>query len=201
MGLRRTVSMGVLGVVALLSAGCRFETHKDGNNDNVKFATPFGGLSVKTNAAATQAGIGLDVYPGALLEKKEKGEDEAANVNLNFAGFHLGVQAAGYTTPDSPEKVLAFYRKALTKYGTVIQCRDKKPVGEPVRTQDGLTCADNDKNVHVNGEDRSTDELKAGSKLRQHIAAVEPRGAGTKFGLVYLELPSGLNLKDSDEKQ
>ena len=47
------------------TTGCRIDTHKNGNNDDVKIATPFGGLSVKTNDAAVQEGVGLTPYPGA----------------------------------------------------------------------------------------------------------------------------------------
>ena len=39
----------------------------------MKIATPFGGMTVKTNDAAVMDGLGLPVYPGAeLVKKKDK---------------------------------------------------------------------------------------------------------------------------------
>jgi hypothetical protein len=195
-----------LAGVAMGLAGCRFDEHKKDGKENVRIATPFGGMSVKTDESSVQNGVGIDPYPGATLEQKEgKDHDNAADVNLNFAGFHLGVKALSYTTPDPPDKVLAFYRGKLTKYGVVIQCEHDEPVGTPTRTQDGLTCEnDHDHHgVHINvsgSDDHAKNELKAGSKQHQHIVSVEPRGTGTKFGLVMIDLPMNPD-GDSDDKQ
>jgi hypothetical protein len=43
-------------------------------------------------------------------------------------------------------------------------------------------------------------ELKAGSKQHQHIAAIDPQGNGTKFGLVALDLPGHLSFGDKDDQ-
>ncbi len=215
-------AMGCLratGVVAMVlavgaTAGCRVDEHKDGDHENVKIATPFGGMSVKTDDAAVQAGVGLSLYPGATLVKKlhrdkdgDEHDDGAADVNLNFGSFHLGVKALSYSTQDAPDKVLAFYRKDLARYGQVILCKGKKPVGTPSETQDGLTCSDDNKKVRVQGasvdtdEDGSYGELKAGSKLHQHIVSIDQQGSGTKFGLVALDLPGHLGIEDKDSEQ
>jgi hypothetical protein len=192
--------------LALLVAGCRVENH-GAKDDDVDIATPFGGLSVKTNDAAVQQGVGLAVYPGATLVKREKGDDSAADVNLSFGDFHLGVKALTYTTPDAENKVLAFYRKDLARYGTVIQCYGHEPVGNPVRTPEGLTCAEDEGHAKVKYEESDAadrQELKAGSKYRQHIVSVEPRAGATRLTLVALELPEhlkDLQKRDADEKQ
>jgi hypothetical protein len=200
--------MRVQGVVAAvvimataLVSGCRIESDKKNGNDNVKIATPFGGMTVKTNDDAVAEGQGLPVYPGADLVKKDK-NNGAADVNMSFGSFQLRVKAASYRTGDSPEQVSAFYRKALGRYGDVIQCQGNKPVGSPVRTTEGLTC-DNDKenHVYVNDDESGKLELKAGSKLHQHIVAIDPEGNGTKFGLVALDLPGHFTSGDSDGKQ
>jgi len=188
-----------------LMSGCRVDTHRNGNGDDkdVNISTPFGGMSVKTNEAGVEGGLGLDVYPGATLESKEKGHDGAADVNLSFGSFHLGVKAVSYTTPDAPDKVLAFYRAKMAKFGTVILCQHHQAVGTPVRTQDGLTCDDDNKHVHMSVSDNDHDkqELKAGSRQHQHIVEVETRGTGTKFGLVMLDLPMKVDADDEGDKQ
>jgi hypothetical protein len=187
--------VSVIGVVGLMS-GCRIESDKKNGNENVKIATPFGGMTVKTNDDAVE-GLGLPVYPGAELVKKDK-NNGAADVNMSFGNFQLRVKAASYRTTDSPDQVTAFYRKALGRYGNVIQCQNNKPVGSPTQTTEGLTCEGGDKN-HVSMSDDMSGklEMKAGSKQHQHIVAIDPEGNGTKFGLVALDLPGG----DNDGKQ
>ena len=184
-----------------LMSGCRIESDKKNGNENVKIATPFGGMTVKTNDAAVVDGLGLPVYPGAELVKKDK-NNGAADVNMSFGSFQLRVKAASYRTQDSPDQVMAFYRKALGRYGDVIQCQNDKSVGAPTRTAEGLTC-DNEKENHITMSDDMSGkiELKAGSKLHQHIVAIDPEGNGTKFGLVALDLPGHLSFGDKDDKQ
>ncbi len=189
----------IAGLALLTTSGCRVDEHKDGGNENVKIATPFGGMSVKTNEAAVEGGVGLSQYPGAVIVKKDK-DNGAADVNMSFGSFHLGVKAISYTTTDAPDKVMAFYRKDMAKFGTVILCRGNHAVGTPDHTQDGLSCSkDHGANVDID-DDKSKDELKAGSKLHQHIVSIEPDGTGTKFGLVSLDLPGHLSDGDSDKQ-
>lgn len=182
-----------------VTCGCRVDTHGDGDNKNVKVATPFGGVQVKTNDAVQGSGTGLPVYPGAELVKKDK-NGGSADVNLSFGRFQLRVKAASYTTPDGPEKVTAFYRDAMKRFGTVIECNHEQPVGTPTQTDQGLSCSDSGgKHGQVNTDvDSSKTELKTGSKQHQRIVAINPEGSGTKFGLVQLDLPGGLSVGDSD---
>ncbi len=196
---KQTLAAATVFAVALLG-GCRIESDKKGDNDNVKIATPFGGLQVKTNDAVVLGGIGLPEYPGATLVKKDK-DNGAADVNLSFGSFQLRVKAVSYRTPDSPDKVITFYRNALGRFGNVIECANDRPVGPLTHTTEGLTC-DNEKDNHVtvNQDFSGKTELKAGSKQHQHIVAVDAEGSGTKFGLVMLDLPGHLSDND-DNKQ
>ncbi len=196
------VSVATLGVLLTLSTGCRIDQHKtvDGKNDDVKIATPFGGMSVKTNEAVVEGGVGLTVYPGAVLVKKDNGKsDGAADINMSFGSFHLGVKAITYRTPDAPDKVLAFYRNDMAHLGTVILCKGTSAVGTPDHTPDGLTC-DKEKgnNIHID-DDRSQQELKAGSKQHQHIVGIEADGSGTRIGLVALDLPGKIGVVKDDK--
>ncbi len=181
-------------LASTLLTGCRFETKKADGNDHVKFATPFGGMEVKTDDAVTLAAIGLPAYPGATPVKKDDGDSGAADVNLSFGNFQLRVKAASFHTPDHPDQVKAFYTKALGRYGDVIQCVNDRPVGSPTRTSEGLTC-DRDKETHFSASDSTSGalELKAGSKKHQHIVSIDQDGAATKFGLVALDLPGQLS--------
>lgn len=198
MQLNRTAAVAMMLSVALTS-GCRVETDKHGDSNKVKIATPFGGMEVKTNDAVVVEGIGLPTYPGAELVRKDK-DNGAADVNLSFGNFQLRVKAASYRTTDSADKVAAFYRKALGRYGDVIECENDRSVGNPTRTAEGLTCEkEKDKHVNVDDEVAGKKQLKAGSRQHQHIVAVEPEGSGTKFGMVALDLPGHISIGDDDD--
>ncbi len=177
--------------------GCFVESRRGANGDkDVNISTPLGEMRVKTDAASVQAKVGLPLYPGAAPEKKKgKDDDNSADVNMSFGIFHLRVLALSFTSADSPDKVSAFYRKALEQYSDVILCKDKKAIGTPTKTGLGLTCSD-DGHGHTRVGDAGDAEtkhgeweLKAGSPSRQHLVSYKADGSGTKFALVALELP------------
>jgi len=195
----------LLSLSTALLAGCTVDSHKEGNGNDVKIATPFGGMSVKTDDSAVEVATGLPAYPGAkVVRDHSKGEHDngAADINMSFGSFQLRVKAVGYRTPDSPDKVLAFYRKGLTRFGPVIQCANHQPVGTPTHTPEGLDCSDDSQNnkAKFKFNENFTDkiELKAGSKQHQHLVTIDPEGSGTKFGLVALDLPGHLPFSDQD---
>ena len=201
-----TAASLVLAIVGTI--GCRVESKKSGsgNGDDVKIATPFGGMSVKTDDSSIAQSTGLPTYPGAVITVKKNKDDHhdgSADINMSFGSFQLRVKAVSMTTPDSPDKVLDFYKKSLARYGTVIQCKDHRPVGSPARTPDGLDCSDDDRHsnqVHVDDDLSGKTELKAGSKQHQHIVGIDPDGTGTKFGLVALDLPGHFGFGNKDNK-
>src|SRR5436305_1610294 len=49
----------VLAAAALATSGCRVENNKNGDHKDVKIATPFGGMQVKTNDANVAGELGL----------------------------------------------------------------------------------------------------------------------------------------------
>jgi len=193
--MRATINAAMIPMVifagALLAVGCSVKTTGQGDNADVKIETPLGGMKVKTNENVSIADIGLAAYPGATLVTKDK-DNGSADVDMNFGSFHLRVKAASYRTGDSPDKVKAYYRKELARYGDVIECKDNAAVGKPAKTSEGLGCSDHDDHVHVSEmSEKSEVELRAGGKVHQHIVAIEKEAGGTKFGLVALDLPKG----------
>jgi predicted small secreted protein len=193
------VAAGLLGTLML--SGCNVESKKHGTGEDVKVATPFGGMQVKTDEATVSDGLGLPVYPGSTVLKKKSGkDDDAADVNMSFGAFKMRIKAMSYHSDDAPEKVALFYKPALAKYGDVIECQHNKAVGTPVKTSQGLTC-DNNKSNHVTVTEAGTGELeyKTGSQQHQHIVALEKDGSGTKIGLVALDLPGHLSFGDDSD--
>ena len=200
-GCNPRLRLPVLSVALLLAlslSGCRIHTEKGahGEDKQVQIDTPFGGVHVNTGQT-TAADLGLPVYPGAQLVA-DKDNDKSADVHMGFGQWELRVKAVNYSSSDSQDKVVAFYKTALARYGDVIACNDHKPVGAPAATSQGLTCADSDKggsHVQVNGDVVSGSshgyELKAGSPRHQHIVAFKNSASGqTRFSMVALDLPS-----------
>ena len=182
------LTLGVSVPFATFLSGCHADRQSTGDRENLHIATPFGGVSVKTDEADIEGSVGLSVYPGAILVHKDR-NNGAADVNMSFGAFHLGVKALSYRSADSPEQVIRFYRKDMERYGAVILCQGDHPVGQPDHTRDGLTCDDRKGGkVHMDTDD-AKQELKAGSRLHQHVVSIDPEGSGTKIALVALDLP------------
>jgi hypothetical protein len=183
----------------LLAAGCHVQVNKnsDGTDKNVKIDTPLGGLHVRsgdTNAAD----VGLPVYPGAAVAPDKDG-DKSADVHMGFGQWQLRVKVVNYQTPDPQDKVLAFYQKALGRYGDVIRCQGNKPVGTPTTTREGLSCSEGTGKANVNFDQGTL--LKAGSRRHQHILGLEKNeGSGTRFALIELQLPASID-KDTAKSQ
>jgi hypothetical protein len=138
------------------------------------------GFNLGRNASAKD--VGLPIYPGARRHKDDSNDSSALNVGLSggSVGFKLFVLKMEST--DAPEKVAAFYRKALAKYGTVLDCSNPSAAtnSSDDKSSKKLTCDD---------EKPKPNEisLKAGTKEKQHAVSVEPDGTSTTFQLVYIE--------------
>jgi hypothetical protein len=181
------------GLLAL--AGCRIQVDKnqDGKDKNVKIDTPLGGLHVRADQTAA-ADVGLPAYPGAQVASDDKDGNRSADVHMGFGEWQLRVKVVTYKTPDAQDKVVAFYQKALGRYGDVIECDGQHAVGSPAVTHEGLDCSDDNSKAHVKISEDTLLSLKAGSKRHQHIFAVQKSdGPGTRFTLVELQLPEGLD--------
>ena len=181
---------------SVLLAGCRIDTHNNGKNNDVSIGTPFGSLNVKTDQANAVAQTGLTPYPGSKPTHENGDDNNAADVNMSFGSFKLGVHAVELQTSDPPDKVLAFYRKDMSRYGFVITCHGHHTVGEPSRTVAGLSC-DSDNGGASNEET----ELRAGSVLHQHIVGVHTENGGTRIGLVALDLPADTDKHESGDRE
>ncbi len=172
---------------ALLSA-CSVnvrDSDKEKGEKNVDIKTPLGSLQVRNEAQV--ADTGLSVYPGAHRKEKTTGDTDnhAANINISSSLFGVKVVALEYETDDSPDKVMAYYRKELGKWGKVLECPGGTDEGITFKGDEDsgskeLTCGKG----HGDGK---TTELKAGTRERQHIVAIKRTGKGTDFGLVYVQ--------------
>ena len=148
-------------------------------------ASHAGGLDVHASADASD--VGLPAYPGAI--KKTDLDGDTAGFRFGLWGESFGIQLAvvSYRSVDNVDKVAAFYRDALAKYGSVLDCtRNPKNSGAPSHRDDK---ADNDKPVSCDN-----DTVEAGGRLykvginrAQRVFKATPWHEGTRFQLVRIE--------------
>ena len=208
--MNRILSASLAALLVISVTGCMVRVDKDekGEEKNVQVDTPFGHVHVNTDQT-TAADVGLPVYPGAT-QIKDNDDHKSADVNIGFGQWEVKVKAVSFSTPDSRDKVIAFYKKALNHYGTVITCQGNSAVGTPTTTDEGLTCSDdssngvkvqthrNEKGITINaGDEKNGFQLKVGSKKHQHILGFEDSSDNkTHFELVALDLPSDSGKND-----
>lgn len=146
------------------------------------------GVTIGKNASAKE--IGLPIYPGSKAHKDEP-NDSGANLGLwgGSSGFKLAVMKM--ETPDAPDKVTAFYKKALSKYGNVLDCTNNQNKAEDQNSK-ALTCG-------TDKPEKGGMIFKAGTKDKQHIVGVEPNEKGTVYNLVYVSV-WGSDKRDSDRQ-
>ena len=173
----------VITSVALLLGACSVHVDdKDKKNKKVDIQTPFANLKVDSSEKAADNGI--PVYPGAHLRPSDKdGDSHRANVNIGAMGFGLKVIAAEYETPDSPEKVKAYYEDKMKSFGGVLVCSGHSGGSDVHIHKHGdddnkLSCSD----THGDGW-----EIKAGTGDNEHLVSIEPNGSGTRFGTVLIQ--------------
>jgi hypothetical protein len=185
------VFTGVL-IASLGVVGCTVHSSKedgDNKNKNVKIETPLGGMNVRTdNVEAKDAG--MTVFPGAKLKEKDGDghDDKKANVNIDTPWFGLKVVALSYESSEPQEKIWEYYKKELSQYGRVLECKPGSPDMNIESDDDNqLTCREgkNKKKVHAFDSD-GKNQLKVGTPNKQRIVAIKPSGSGTEFNLVYV---------------
>jgi hypothetical protein len=138
------------------------------------------GAGVVVSGKANAKDIGLPIYPGSKPHKDKEDDSSGAHLGLwgGGAGFKLAVLKM--ESSDAPEKVAAFYKKALSKYGTVLDCSNPpktKDTAEKGAASKELTCGD-DK------PEKGGLLYKSGTKDKQHIVGIQPNGTGTLYQLV-----------------
>jgi len=182
LGTALAVALGSL----LVFSACSVNVKKDnqGQEKHVDIDTPVGGIHVSKDADARDTG--LPVYPGARVkEKEENGDVKSANVDISTGFFGLKVIAVEYESDAAPDKLIAYYKDALKKYGTVLECHTSKHAdvtmerGGDHSGSHALKCDSNDHGNRV--------ELKVGTEENQHLVSIEPEGKGSSFALVVVQ--------------
>lgn len=151
------------------------------------------GAGIYFNAVADAKDVGLPIYPGARPHKDKEDEKPSAKFGLWGSSFAFKLAVVKLESNDSPQSVATFYKKALAKYGKVLDCgAASSQVGDKDKGEDKSS-----KQLTCEGDKPKPGEMefKAGTKEKQHIVGIQPNGSGSLFQLVYVESP------DSDKKK
>ena len=180
-------ALAVITLVLLPACSINVKKNEDGEDKKVDIETPVGGIHVSKDADVRD--VGLAVYPGARKKQKDSsGDEKSANVNISGPGFGVKVVAVEYLSDDSPDKLIAYYRDQLKKYGSVLECHTSKHGGDvEVNEMSHQDKKESRKLTCDNDDSGKTVELKVGTEDNQHIVAVEPQGKGSSFALVYVQ--------------
>lgn len=173
---------GAVCLIALLSFALPIWAQE--NTDKQKDKSEIN-LSLGATKNVTAKDVGLPIYPGARPHKDE-GKDNSSAAQLwawyNNSGFKLVVLK--FESDDSPDKISAFYRKELARYGKVLDCSgpSQKANDTAKNSSHQLTC-DGDETQMKSGHF----QYKAGTKEEQHLVGIEPNGSGSVFHLLYVK--------------
>jgi hypothetical protein len=163
---------GLLGGLALMVAGAASAGASGGRQDK-------DGAGVTFSKQATSKEVGLPVYPGAKPHKDEKEDSPSVQMGIWGSTFGFKLAVMKLESNAAPEKIAEFYKKALGKYGTVLNCSE--PSQKPnAKDSNKLECGD-DK------PEKGGLLFKAGTKEMQHLVGIQSHGQGSLFQLVYVE--------------
>lgn len=97
------ILVGVLGLVSLTLIGIHLakRSHVTQEGDHVKVETPFGTVESSKDPDQAAKELGIDIYPGAQVQK------EGASI-ATFGGVHT--VSASFESSDPVDKVCSFYR-------------------------------------------------------------------------------------------
>jgi hypothetical protein len=139
------------------------------------------GAGVIVSGQAGAKDVGLPLYPGSKPHKENTNDSQSARLGLWGAGSGFKMNVVKMESPDSPEKVAAFYKKALAKYGKVLDCSNPSPATDSEKTDAStrLSCGD-DK------PDNGGLLFKSGTQAKQHIVGIRPNAKGCAYQLVAL---------------
>jgi len=154
----------------------------DKHDDNFDVRSSVGDLHVGKDADAQRAGFPL--YPGA--RPKHEKDNDPLNFGILTESFGFKLVIAKYESNDAPDKILAFYRDKLKKYGKVLECHTREHGGD---AHAEASEDENSKELKCEGDNSGpVTELKVGTQDNQHVVAVEPGDghSGCTFALVYL---------------
>jgi hypothetical protein len=140
-----------------------------------------GDLHVGKDADAKKAGLPL--YPGARPERNK--DNDPLNLGILTESFGFKLVVAKYESDDPAEKILAYYKDKMKKYGKVLECHNKNDNSGFHSDKND----DRDQPLKCEGDNNGpVRELKVGTEGNAHIVSIESsdKDKGTTFAIVYV---------------
>ncbi len=140
------------------------------------------GAGVVVSAEADAKDVGLPIYPGSRRHKDKDEDSTGANLGLWGGGSGFKLVVLKMESDASPDKVADFYKKALAKYGKVLDCSHPPQAGADSAkgaSPEPISC-DDDKSENVGTV------FKAGTKEKQHVVAIQANGQNSLYQLIYV---------------
>jgi hypothetical protein len=188
--------ISLAGIAALLlMPGCKISKQGNGEDKQVSIEAP--GASVKVDTGKTTNDTGLSLYPGAQEKRNTADGKQRAHVSVDTPFLNVKVVALSFTSADSPEKILNFYRNRMAGFGTVVECKggsDDNDFGSGRKLESPVKCG------KEHGEPGEI-TLKVGTEGNQRVVSVKPSGSGSQFSLIYVHLGNAKNEDDYSGKQ
>jgi|SRR5580704_950111 hypothetical protein len=179
---RHLASSLALGVLLVWSAAAQ----ESDSHDNFDVRSSIGDLHVGKDADAQKAGFPL--YPGA--RPKHEKDNDPLNFGILTESFGFKLVVAKYESDDAPDKIIAYYRGKLKKYGNVLECHTSEHGGD---THAEVNDEKHSKELKCEGDNSGpVTELKVGTEDNQHVVAIELNDdhGGSTFALVYVHTRS-----------
>ncbi|MBL8521478.1 MAG: hypothetical protein JNK75_12490 [Betaproteobacteria bacterium] len=139
--------------------------------------------SINISDRAQAGETGIRAYPGSVQVPGKGDDPDGAHVQFAFGGFGLKVVAVKLKSEDDKDKVAAFYRSELSRFGTVLDC-SQAGTGERSRRDK------KSREITCEGEraKRNGFLFKAGMKNNQRVVSIESSGDGSTISLVHVEV-------------
>ncbi|RTL33718.1 MAG: hypothetical protein EKK53_27810 [Burkholderiales bacterium] len=138
-------------------------------------------IGLQGHARTEPADVGLPVFGGAVPYAESEGDKPAVTLGAWAGKFGLRLDALKFRSSASPERVAAFYARAMARYGEVLDCRDPAARVKPPKDSDKLSCE--------TAEPKAGDyEYRVGTAKAFRVVSVKRDGEGTRFDLARIEL-------------
>ncbi len=129
------IVIGALVLLGVIVAGVigigvyRLTKNAHTNSDGgVSLSTPNGTITTGKSANVSAADLGIDPYPGA----------NASEGSMNMKTPNGSMVTAVYTSPDSPDKVVAFYRAKLGESASIVQSSNGTVISAGEKDKDNV---------------------------------------------------------------
>jgi hypothetical protein len=168
----KALAIPVLILAALQTMAGETRSASDSNDGSFSAGVTF-------SEKATAADMGLKLYPGATPHIKEGNSSSSANIGAGWGSTGFNVVVASYESTDNAEKIAAFYRQALAKFGPVLDCFS--PNRDEIAAKTGLSCDSENP-----ASSKNAFKYKVGKQSEQRIVVIQSRGSQSTFQLVHL---------------